>query len=221
MLNHRKNFILSPAQTNENHNDKWKYSLLFKNQVLWGITTCRLPNIYWRFEGTQWLRFQFRQLRLKIQGFFENSSNIFQLKRHNISERSIIFDIEARNSKLVWPDVLNHVSGVDSVPPRKSVPHISCWTERRVQLDYNVPTGQRHPDAIRSVGVLWRTRPAERQTQSQLCGQQDEEGELQYCRISIEFLDVATFCLTQFVMLRCCGSCIDIMSGDSVLHTSA
>ena len=50
--------------------------------------------------------------------------------------------------------LLIYVSGVDSVPPGKPVRHIYLRTERRVQLDCNVPTGQRHPDSVRSVGVL-------------------------------------------------------------------
>jgi hypothetical protein len=170
--------------------------------------------------GRQWQR---RQLHLKYEStaLSEISSNIFQFKRQNISERSIAFDIEARNSKFVWPNVLILVSGVDSIPPRRSVPHTCCSTEGPVQLDCNVPTGQRHPKAVLSMGVLWRTRQAERQTRSQLCGQQVEEGELMYCRIPTEFLDIATFCLTQFVMLPCCGSFRDVMSGESVLRTSA
>ena len=52
------------------------------------------------------------------------------------------------------PDLRIYVSGVDSVPPRKSFPHIYLRTERRVQLDCNVPPGQRHPNSVRSVGVL-------------------------------------------------------------------
>jgi len=47
-----------------------------------------------------------------------------------------------------------YVSVVGSVPPGKSFPHIYLRTERRVQLDCNVPTGQRHPNSVRSVGVL-------------------------------------------------------------------
>jgi len=88
---------------------------------------------------------------------------------------------------LASPTLHIYVSGVGSVPPGKSVLLIYLWTERRVQLDCNVPPGQRHPDSVRSVGVLWWTRQAERQTWSQLCGQQDEEGELQYCNIAIDY----------------------------------
>jgi hypothetical protein len=55
---------------------------------------------------------------------------------------------------LASPAVHIYVSGVGSVPPGKSVLLIYLRTEKRVQLDCNVPPGQRHPDSVRSVGVL-------------------------------------------------------------------
>ena len=124
--------------------------------------------------------------KIRAQRSFENSSNIFQLSSGIFRNARIIFDIDARNSNLVWPGVFIPVSGLDPVPPRKSVPHTSRWTERSVQLDCNLPTGQWHHNAVQSVGVLWRTSQAERQTWSQFCGQQVEEGKLQCCRIAID-----------------------------------
>ena len=101
---------------------------------------------------------------------------------------------------LAFQALVTYVSGVDSVPPGKSIPHIFLSIERCIQLDVNIPPGQRHPGAVQSVGVLRRTREAERQTWSQLCSQQDEECELQYYRMPIKLLDVGIFGFVQFVV---------------------
>ena len=65
---------------------------------------------------------------------------------------------------LASPDLRIYVSGVGTAPPGMSVPFAYRSTNRRVQLDCNVPPGQRHSDSVQSVGVLRRTRQTERET---------------------------------------------------------
>jgi len=190
-LNHRDNSIFVTCANKRRPKCQMKIFHAVQESNLMDITTCQMLNICQRFDGRQWLHFQCRQLNLKDQGtqaFFPKIRQIhFNLSGRTFRKPRIVFDIDARTSKFMWPDVLIHVSGVGPVPPRKSVPHISCWTERRVQLDCNVPPGQWHPDSVRSLGVLWRTRQTERQTWSQLCGKQDEEGELRCCPIATDY----------------------------------
>ena len=180
-----------------------------------------LPTIRWK-AVTSFSVSPAKPERSGHSGFFsENSSNTFQLKRQNISEASNRLRHRRENLKVhvAWRShscfrcgscTTSKVRSTHFLLNRKTCSTGLQRTAGTVTSRFRTIVGCTMTNASnRTPNLITTMRQTRRRRRVAV---------LPYC---YWLLDIAKFCIAQFVMPRSYGSCRDVICGDIVLRTSA